>query len=301
MVEERINERWPNQPYEIIEYTKIIKPFTIKCLSCGRITTYSNFNNFFTKKKKGLCICKYSENNNQKKHLDNEKRILEIIKEKDNLTFISFQKRKLTEKPEVTCYCSKCKQEFTKTFSDFLKYPKCFYCESRERMNEKSFQILLPKDFEIIGPFESMLKKIKIRHKKCGFIWNTKPKNFMGNPHCPKCEGKRSKGELSISKILSEKKISYEMEKSFSWQSNKRRRYDFYLPDYNLVIEYMGQQHYFETNFFKISYEEQKKIDKEKKEEAIKNGKEYLAIGYFDFDKIEDILNCWFNDYSKRK
>lgn len=51
MVEERIRNRFPNEPFEIIEYTKISKPIIIKCLDCQRITKYSTCNNFLGAKK----------------------------------------------------------------------------------------------------------------------------------------------------------------------------------------------------------------------------------------------------------
>lgn len=34
---ERINNKYPNQPFEIIEYTRVSKPFTIKCLKCEKL------------------------------------------------------------------------------------------------------------------------------------------------------------------------------------------------------------------------------------------------------------------------
>ena len=43
---ERINNKYPNQPFEIIEYTRVSKPFTIKCLKCGKIEQYSTAGNF---------------------------------------------------------------------------------------------------------------------------------------------------------------------------------------------------------------------------------------------------------------
>lgn len=36
-IEHRIQNKWPNQPFEIIQYTKVSQPFSIKCLKCGRI------------------------------------------------------------------------------------------------------------------------------------------------------------------------------------------------------------------------------------------------------------------------
>mgnify|MGYP002622425907 CR=1 FL=1 len=37
-IQNRIESKFPNQPFEIIEYTRVSKPFTIKCLKCGKVT-----------------------------------------------------------------------------------------------------------------------------------------------------------------------------------------------------------------------------------------------------------------------
>ena len=42
----RTKNKFPNQPFEIVDYTRVTKPFTIKCLNCNRVRTFSSFNNF---------------------------------------------------------------------------------------------------------------------------------------------------------------------------------------------------------------------------------------------------------------
>ena len=60
-----------------------------------------------------------------------------------------------------------------------------------------------------------------------------------------------------------------------------------------MVIEYMGEQHYKEINCkaFKSDLEEQKRIDKEKYDDAIRAGVNYFSISYKDYNKIEKILS----------
>lgn len=58
-------------------------------------------------------------------------------------------------------------------------------------------------------------------------------------------KGRPSKGERIISSFLSECKIPFEKEKSFSNCNHKAPlRFDFYIPKYNLCIEYDGEQHF---------------------------------------------------------
>ena len=59
---------------------------------------------------------------------------------------------------------------------------------------------------------------------------------------------KTSFGEYKIQEILDNHNIKYEREKTFSTcifpESQKTARFDFYLPDYNTIIEYDGEQHF---------------------------------------------------------
>ena len=73
--------------------------------------------------------------------------------------------------------------------------------------------------------------------------------------------------------------------------------YDFYLPKYNLLIEYQGEFH---DGTAKLQTEEefiiQKEHDKRKKEYAISNKYNFLVIWYWDFDNIETILSEYLNN-----
>lgn len=61
-LKKRIENKFINQPFEILEYTKMTKPFKIKCLKCGLEKQYSSPSNFLSCPRRGLCIC-YNEKN----------------------------------------------------------------------------------------------------------------------------------------------------------------------------------------------------------------------------------------------
>jgi len=70
--------------------------------------------------------------------------------------------------------------------------------------------------------------------------------------------------------------------------------YDFYIPKLNLLIEFQGEQHERYIKGFHKSYEDflkQQEHDKRKKEYAIINKYNFLEIWYYDFDRIEEILD----------
>ena len=68
--------------------------------------------------------------------------------------------------------------------------------------------------------------------------------------------------------LLRELNVNFKSEKTFNWSEG--RLYDFYLEDYNYIIEAHGMQHY-EYCGFPISVDEQQKIDKYKEKLANKN------------------------------
>jgi very-short-patch-repair endonuclease len=64
---------------------------------------------------------------------------------------------------------------------------------------------------------------------------------------CPIC--RESKGEKSIAAFLDNNNIKYERQKKFDDCKNKfPLSFDFFLPDYKILIEYDGEQHFREVS-----------------------------------------------------
>lgn len=75
------------------------------------------------------------------------------------------------------------------------------------------------------------------------------PNAHWAGKGCGRCN--ESKGEREIAKILSKNNIIFETQKKF--ENCKRQNYlpfDFYLPEYNVCIEYDGEQHYKSVSWF---------------------------------------------------
>lgn len=111
---------------------------------------------------------------------------------------------------------------------------------------------------------------------------------------CPRCN--KSKGEKRISEILTNNNINFLIQKTFNellGLGNRQLSYDFYLPEYNLLIEYQGEQHKkYCKGFYKSKkdFERQQEHDKRKREYAKINNINLLEIWYWDFDNIPTIL-----------
>ena len=145
-------------------------------------------------------------------------------------------------------------------------------------------------EYEIIKEkYNGWSKKGMVRHTLCGKIFSVQPRDLLYHSHCP-CYTINSKGENEIEKVLKEFNINYERQKRL--EEIKKAPFDFYLPDYNLLIEFQGRQHYEPVSKFggEKQFIVQQEIDKRKKEIAQKAGLELLEISYKDKSLIKDIL-----------
>lgn len=99
------------------------------------------------------------------------------------------------------------------------------------------------------------------------------PINHISGCGCPKC--KNSHLEIEVRNCLFSNLIKFEQQKTWQWLTYRSNQYvDFYLPDYNIVIECQGLQHFQEIEFFGgvELYMDTKLRDKNKLDLCTKNG-----------------------------
>jgi len=107
---------------------------------------------------------------------------------------------------------------------------------------------------------------------------------------CPKCNS--SHGERDIISFLEKYNISYVHQHKFDNCRNKRNLFfDFYLPDYQICIEFDGIQHFKPIKKFggEVKFLNTLKRDEIKNKYCEDNNISLMRIRYT--DKIEDILN----------
>lgn len=106
------------------------------------------------------------------------------------------------------------------------------------------------------------------------------------------CGCLKSKGENRIEQVLQELCIDFDREKTFSDCKNPKTntllRFDFYLPDYNICIEYDGEQHfkYRETGWNTKEYLKEVQYRDKIKDEYCKNNNKLIRISFLDYNKI---------------
>lgn len=113
-----------------------------------------------------------------------------------------------------------------------------------------------------------------------------------GGQMCDNCKDTESIGERRIRSYLESNHVLFEQEKWFSdCRDIKPLPFDFYLPDYNMLIEFDGKQHYEQGHFTHSHLSYTQAHDVIKNNYCKENNINLLRIPYWDIDKIGTILD----------
>jgi hypothetical protein len=169
--------------------------------------------------------------------------------------------------------------------------PKC----SGKFMNLEYFIELSNRQHEYKYDYSKVIysgneKKVLIMCPKHGEFLQS-PHNHLIGQGCPTCN--ESFGERMVSKILSKYNVQFIREHKFV---NCKKIYplpfDFYLSEYNICVEYDGEQHYNPVKHFGgiKTYEELKIKDEIKTKYCLDNNIKLIRIPYTEFNNIEEII-----------
>lgn len=157
----------------------------------------------------------------------------------------------------------------------------------RNKIEEKNHNEWL-NDTEYIN---AITRNLEILCGNCGRTFivslNNYDKNITGK--CPDCN-EVSIGEYLISIFLDKHEIPYERGKRYSDCKDKRTLpFDFYLPTYNMIIEFDGPHHFMEVWGIE-HFEMTKRHDKMKNEYCKNNNIPILRIPYYQGKQLDKIL-----------
>ena len=187
---------------------------------------------------------------------------------------------------------------FKMKLNDFSNGHGCPYCAGLARHSyeyikeqiEKEGFVLLSKEYKNA---RQKLDMICPNGHEVSVTWN----NFYFGFRCKQCHN--SKGEIEISKVLDNMSIKYKHHHHFEdCKYINTLEFDFYIPSMNICIEFDGEQHFRPVAFGNMTDEQAKQqFEINKKRDEIKNTYceqnkiKLIRIPYWDFDKIEKILN----------
>jgi very-short-patch-repair endonuclease len=194
----------------------------------------------------------------------------------------------------ITC---KIHGEWKQTAMSHLKGHKCPKCTKNISLSKEEFiSKAMIKHGNIYDYSEVIYKnahsKVKIICKIHGEFAKTPSDHIYSlGKGCPKC--KESKGERIIRLFLEANQIEYIYQKRFTQCTyNQPLPFDFFLVEYNTLIEYDGRQHFipFEKWGGLQALELQKTKDIIKTNFALNNGFKLLRIKYTEVNKINLII-----------
>lgn len=240
-LKEKFGDRYD---YLNVIYKGVRIPVELRCKKHG---SFWNIPNAILNMRKEIC-CPHciQEEKIKKMHLRGQKnfiqRVIKIVGcvEKD-IIFISNKRLKI-----------KCPTHgwFIKRKDNLFQGFGCIQC-AKEKARKKAEIAFLEKakhihlnkyDYSLVK-YVSSNTKVVIICKKHGSFNQTPDGHINLKQGCPKC--RLSKGEIQIDNFLSDLNINFIRQHSFSDCKYKRSlKFDFYLPDFNMCIEFDGQQHF---------------------------------------------------------
>jgi len=288
-------------------YISALEPLEFKC-GCGcKFTT--NFNIFVLGNKRHCDKCGF-ENSSRLQRLD-----YSYVKEyinKSGCTLLSDEYKNQNQNLNVKC---KCGEVYSVNFNNFKNKNRT---QCRACSNLIKWDYLKVKKY-IEDDSNSRCKLLSSRYKnnmtelnlvcKCGNKFTTtftsfKEKNKRQCSPCGYSKSKNnSKGELRIEDYLMEHSIKFNRERVFSdliGVGGGLLRFDFaILDDSNkeaCLIEYDGEFH-FKKFYEEQNFEELQEHDRRKNQYCKDDNIPLIRIPYWQFDRIEEILNKWLNEY----
>lgn len=219
-----------------------------------------------------------------------KKRLFQLYGNKFKFTFTGYTKIE----DKIHCTCPK-HGEFIIRISGLFDGHNCWKCKGTQP-SKGNIELFLERSRQIHNGYYDYSKSIYTKGKDKLIIICPKHGEFlqsasahMQGQGCPSC--KMSKGEKLIRTWLLNNNVKFNPQHSFD--DFKRRYYDFYLPEYDICIEYDGELHY--TGPKRLGGEEKLKkrqqIDKIKTEYCIKNNIKLIRIPYFEIHNINIILD----------
>lgn len=211
------------------------------------------------------------------------------------------------------CDCGKCVLvQSSELKSGNIKSCGCF---AKERAAELAYELGKNNIIDLTGQKFDKLTVIKRDTNKanlkkvywlckceCGNYTSVQSANLVyGHTRSCGClkDGFRSKGEIKIDEILTKANISFTREKTFEdlhGRNGSFLRFDFYIPDKKIAIEFNGEGHYMQVKRFhktRTDFIAAQERDRRKISYCLANGIKIYCIPYWEepnLKTIDDLL-----------
>lgn len=129
------------------------------------------------------------------------------------------------------------------------------------------------------------------RCNNCGNICSIRTSDLQNN-RIKSCGCVNSKGEMTLSQLFQQMGIKYKTQYKFDDLTGEKSslKFDFFLPEYNVLIEYQGGQHYKSVEFMggDKDFQKRQEYDNLKREYCKANNYKLIEIPYWDYNKLNE-------------
>jgi len=288
------------------EYTKATDKMHFRC-RCGK-EFWTDWHHFTTQEKH-VCNSCAEERRRQKKRKHSIEEIKDILSA-NGCEYISGEYKNTKSRILIRGSCGHIFESTFDTMRSVSFTGKCIDCA--RKMGRDFFRFSLDdvrkksseKGLELLSDTYSNARSPLRFRCSCGREFTATWDSVVskGKTSCDHCSGLVSSGELAVEQWLIENEVPYVPQKTFPdliGLNGKKYRFDFFLPEENLCIEYDGPQHTRKASFGKkLSEDEQLETlldtmsrDGIKDQYCRDNGLELLRISYRNKNKIPEILS----------
>lgn len=248
----------------------------------------------------------------KKEKLDTEKfieRAKKIHGDKYDYSLVNF----INTRTPVSIICKKHGNEFKQGAGSHISGQGCPICRyeksgSKNRMRVQDFIDIANQIHDGKYNYDKVIYKNGITNViiTCPIHgdFKSKPANHIHRKSgCPYCQ--ESKGEKMIASILDDLEIVYEREKKYTDCTNQKKGkscrrlpFDFYIPKYNTIIEYDGEQHFRSVDAWggDKKFINRQMLDKFKNDFCLKNNIKMIRIPYE--MKQPDIVDLFIREFN---
>jgi very-short-patch-repair endonuclease len=241
--------------YSLVDYKNINSKVKIICKEHGEFNQNAG-SHIYNK-----CNCPRCTKNIKSNTINFIKKSKEIHSNKYDYSSVEYINNHT--KVTITCFTHGI---FNQTPNHHIFGEGCPICSDNKRLNTDEFIKRAQKthdntfNYSLVDYVDNKTK-IKIICKEHGIFEKTPSNHTSKKQGCPLCKIK-SKGENEITHILNILNIDFQSQKRFNDCKNiLTLPFDFYLPKYNLLIEFDGRQHFnINTIFYTPKIKENDKI-----------------------------------------
>jgi predicted nucleic acid-binding Zn-ribbon protein len=221
---------------EVLEkYINTDTNLKVKCKKCGRIW-YSSPNNLLDGH--GCRRCSVRKDHN------------EFIKELSTINpDIEVLGNYIDRKTHIPVRCKKCGYEWKSKPSQLLGGHGCHKCAIKTQAGllrktqnqfEEELEHINP-NITILGEYKNSMTPIKVKCKKCDYVWDGFPNNLLRGQGCPRCAKylHTSYPEQTIYYYI--KSVFTDAINSYKALFEKNMEIDIFIPSMNYGIEYDGK------------------------------------------------------------